>query len=315
LARNSSLADAMLALQALGSYPIALAGTKAQKRQYLPRIVAGSAIAAFALTEPQAGSDVLSMRTRALKRRGQWLLRGVKRFISNAGIADTYVVFAVTNPRQKATGISAFVVPADSPGLVLKEKTTLISPHPIGTIAFEDCPVSETQLLGHEGEGLRIAFATLDVLRCTVGAAALGLAQRALEEAIAYSQKRRQFGRPLAHFQGIQWKLADMATELEAARLLVYQAAWMNDHGREGFKEKASMAKLFATETAQKIVDQALQIHGGVGLISGTTVEQLYRDVRSLRIYEGTSEMQRLIIARSLIEKSDGRKVGKLPSL
>ena len=309
LARASSLADAMLALQALGSYPIVLAGSEAQKRRYLPPIVAGRAIAAFALTEPQAGSDVLSMQTRALRRRGRWLLRGVKRFISNAGIAQTYLVFAITNPNRKVNGISAFLVPAETPGLVVKEKTRLISPHPIGTIAFEDCSIPETQLVGKEGEGLKIAFATLDMLRCTVGAAAVGLAQRAFEEALYYSQKRHQFGRSLAHFQGIQWKLADMATELEAARLLVYQAAWMNDHGHEGFKEKASMAKLFATEAAQRIVDQALQIHGGVGLISGTPVEQLYRDVRALRIYEGSSEIQRLIIARSLVGRNGRRKV------
>lgn len=315
LARSSSLADAMLALQALGGYPIALAGSEAQKRRYLSPIARGRAIAAFALTEPQAGSDVLSLQTRALRRGGRWLLKGIKRFISNAGIADTYIVFAVTNPGRKTRGISAFLVPSGSPGLVVKERTRLISPHPIGTIAFENCSISESQLIGGEGEGLKIAFAALDLLRCTVGAAAVGLARRALEEALRYSRERRQFGRSLAQFQGTQWKLADMATELEAARLLVYQAAWMNDHGQEGFREKASMAKLFATEAAQRIVDQALQIHGGVGLISGTPVEELYRDVRALRIYEGSSEIQRLIIARSLVGDHGGRKVRRRSSL
>jgi len=309
LSYGSSMADAMFALQALGSYPVILAGSDSQKRRYLPSVVSGAAIAAFALTEPQAGSDVLSMQTRARKRRGRWVLSGFKRFISNAGIAHAYVVFAVTDPKRPSDGISAFLIPANSPGLLFKEKISLMSPHPIGSIAFEDCSISEEQLIGKEGEGLRIAFETLDILRCTVGAAAVGLARKALEEAVRYSQERRQFGRPLAHFQGIQWKLADMATELEAARLLVYHAAWMSDQRRAGFKEKASMAKLFATEAAQRIVDQSLQIHGGVGLISGTPVERLYRDIRALRIYEGTSEIQRIVIARSLMERNGPAKV------
>lgn len=304
LARGSSLADTMFAMQALGSYPITLAGTEQQKARYLPPIARGEAIAAFALTEPEAGSDISSVETRAVKRGKEYVLTGVKRFISNAGLAQTYVVFASNDPEKKAKGISAFVVEADTPGFVFKEKTRLLSPHPIGVIAFEQCPVSQTQLLGREGEGLKIALATLDTLRCTVGAAAVGLAQRALEEAIQYSQRRRQFGQALAEFQGIQFKLADMATELEASRLLVYEAAWINDHDHKGLKQKSSMAKLFATEAAQKIVDQALQIHGGVGVVAGTVVEELYRAVRALRIYEGTSEIQKLIIARSLLKKS-----------
>lgn len=302
LARGSALADTMFAMQALGSYPITIAGSEQQKSRYLPPIARGEAIAAFALTEPQAGSDISSMETRAVRRGTEYLLTGVKRFISNAGLAQTYVVFASTDPDKKTKGISAFVVQADAPGFVFKEKTPLISPHPIGVIAFEECRVPETQLLGTEGEGLKIALTTLDTLRCTVAAAALGLAQRALEEAIKYSQQRRQFGQALAEFQGTQFKLADMATELEASRLLVYQAAWVNDHGQKGLTQKSSMAKLYATEAAQRIVDQALQIHGGMGVVVGTPVEKLYRDVRALRIYEGTSEIQKIVIARSLLK-------------
>jgi len=304
LARGFSLADTMFAVQALGSYPITLAGSEQQKARYLPSIARGEAIAAFALTEPQAGSDISSIETRAVKRAGKYYLTGVKRFISNAGLAHTYVVFALTDPEKRAKGMSAFVVEGSAPGLVVKEKTSLLSPHPIGTISFEKCVVPEAQLLGKEGEGAKVALRTLDTLRCTVGAAAVGLAQRALEEAVQYSQRRHQFGQPLADFQGIQFKLADMATELEASRLLVYQAAWANDHADPSLPQKSSMAKLFATEAAQRIVDQALQIHGGMGVVVGSTVEQLYRDVRALRIYEGTSEIQKLIIARSLLKKA-----------
>lgn len=301
LARGSALADTMFAMQALGSYPITLAGNEAQKRRYLPKVASGEAIAAFAVTEPEAGSDVSSLKTQATRQGSQYRLSGIKRFISNAGIADQYVVFAATEPEKKAKGISAFIVDASAPGLVVKEKTALLSPHPIGVIAFENCLVSDTSLLGNEGEGLALALRTLDTLRCTVAAAALGLAQRALEEAIRYSRGRQQFGRPIAQFQSIQFKLAEMATELEAARLLVYQAAWANDTGSAELKQKASMAKLYATEAAQRIIDQALQIHGGVGLIAGNIAERLYRDIRALRIYEGTSEIQKLVIARELI--------------
>jgi acyl-CoA dehydrogenase len=302
LARGSALADAMFAMQALGSYPITLAGNEAQKRRYLPKVASGEAIAAFAVTEPEAGSDVSSLKTQATRQGAQYCLAGIKRFISNAGIADQYVVFAATEPEKKAKGISAFIVDTGVPGLVVKEKTPLLSPHPIGVIAFENCLVSSAALLGSEGEGLALALRTLDTLRCTVAAAALGLAQRALEEAIRYSRGRQQFGRPIAQFQGIQFKLAEMATELEAARLLVYQAAWANDTGSADLKQKASMAKLYATEAAQRVIDQALQIHGGVGLVTGNITERLYRDIRALRIYEGTSEIQKLVIARELIK-------------
>lgn len=308
LARGSALADAMFAMQALGSYPITLAGDEAQKRRYLPKVASGEAIAAFAITEPEAGSDVASLQCQATRRGTQYSLVGTKRFISNAGIADQYVVFAATEPEKKAKGISAFIVDADVPGLVVKEKTALLSPHPIGVIAFENCLISDASLLGNEGGGLALALRTLDTLRCTVAAAALGLAQRALEEAIRYSRARQQFGRPIAQFQGTQFKLADMATELEAARLLVYQAAWANDTGSSELKQKASMAKLYATEAAQRIIDQALQVHGGVGLVAGNIMERLYRDIRALRIYEGTSEIQKLVIARELIKQATEKR-------
>ena len=305
LARASALADTMFAMQALGSYPITLAGTEEQKKGYLPAIARGDAIAAFALTEPQAGSDATALATQAIKRGNEYFLSGVKRFISNAGLARTYVVFALTDPGRPKTGTSAFIVEGDRPGLTLREKTPLLSPHPIGTIAFEECRVPVKNLLGEEGVGLKIALQTLDVLRCTVAAAAAGMAQRALEEALRYSQSRRQFGRELSWFQATQFKLAEMATELEASRLLVYQAAWLNDMGKQNLKQKSSMAKLYATEAAQRIVDQALQIHGGMGVVAGTPVERLYRDVRALRIYEGTSEIQKIVIARTLLNAKE----------
>jgi acyl-CoA dehydrogenase len=302
LARGSALADAMFAMQALGSYPITLFGTEEQKQRYLPPVAEGTRIAAFALTEPEAGSDISALQTQAARRGKEYWLTGTKRFISNAGIADSYVVFASTAPEKKGKGISAFIVDASTPGLIVKERTQVISPHPIGVIAFEECVISENSLLGNEGDGLKIALGTLDVLRCTVAAAALGFAQRAMEEAVDYARKRRQFDRPLMDFQGTQFKLADMATDLEAARLLVYQAACAHDSGGADAKLKSSMAKLFATEAAQRIVDQALQLHGGMGVVVGSMVERLYRDVRALRIYEGTSEIQKIVIARELLK-------------
>jgi acyl-CoA dehydrogenase len=303
LARGSALADTVFSVQALGSYPIAIAGSDEQKSSYLPPIARGKVVAAFALTEPEAGSDVASLKTTAVKKGRHYFLSGTKSMISNAGIADIYVVFASTDTAKGNQGISAFVVEGPTAGLILKDKIRLLSPHPVGTISFEECRIPEANLLGTEGEGLKIALQTLDVLRCTVGAAAVGLAQRAFEEAIRYSQKRQQFGRPLADFQGIQFKLAEMATELEASRLLVYQSAWMHDQGTREIKQKSSMAKLFATEAAQRIVDHALQIYGGRGLVAGSITERLYRDVRSLRIYEGTSEIQKLIISRTLLKE------------
>ena len=304
LAWGSALADVMFGVKALGTSPIALAGSEEQQRHYLPPLAKGERLAAFALTEPNAGSDVSTIGTRALRDTNGYRLNGVKHFISNAGIAHTYVVFASTQPEAKAKGLSAFIVESDSAGFTVKETTPLLSPHPIGFLAFDDCFVPQHRRLGGEGEGWKIAQRTLDTLRCTVGAAAVGFARRALEEAITYSRNRRQFGRALAEFQGIQFKLADMATELEAARLLVYQAASMKDHHHQEAPLKTSMAKLFASEAAQRIVDQSLQIHGGNGVVVGNILERLYCDVRALRIYEGTSEIQRLIIAKHLLRKA-----------
>ena len=303
LASHSALADVMFGVQALGSYPIVIAGTAEQKQRYLPPLATAENIAAFALTEPEAGSDAAAIRTRATKVSGGYRLDGSKCFISNAGIAHTYVVFASTEPNVGAKGISAFIVQADAPGFSVKEKTRLLSPHPIGVLSFDNCFVAQQQMLGTDGEGLSIAFRTLDTLRSTVGAAAVGFARRALSEALAYSQSRRQFGRPIGDFQGIQFKLADMAADLEAARLLVYQAAWAHDMRDPELPLKSSIAKLFATEAAQRIVDQALQIHGGNGVVAGHIMERLYRDVRALRIYEGSSEIQKLVIAKSLMHK------------
>jgi acyl-CoA dehydrogenase len=303
LASHSALADVMFGVQALGSYPIVIAGTEEQKKKYLPPLATAENIAAFALTEPEAGSDAAAISTRATKVSGGYRLDGSKCFISNAGIAHTYVVFASTEPSAKSKGISAFIMAADSPGFTVKEKTRLLSPHPIGVLSFDNCFVPQQQMLGTDGDGLRIAFRTLDTLRCTVGAAAVGFARRALAEAIAYSQSRRQFGRAIGEFQGIQFKLAEMAVDLEAARLLVYQAAWTRDRGEPDLAFKSSIAKLFATEAAQRIVDQALQIHGGNGVVAGHIMERLYRDVRALRIYEGSSEIQKLVIAKTLMHK------------
>jgi acyl-CoA dehydrogenase len=302
LAYFAALADVMFGVQALASQPIVMAGTQEQKKKYLPSLARAETIGAFALTEPEAGSDASAISLRAKKVSGGYSLTGTKRFISNAGIAQTYIVFGSTDPSAKAKGISAFVVEADSAGFNVKEKTRLLSPHPIGALGFDDCFVPQDQLLGTEGSGLKIALQTLNILRCTVGASAVGFARRALGEAIAYSRSRQQFGRAIAEFQGIQFKLAEMAADLEASRLLVYQAAGSHDRKEADSPFKSSIAKLFATEAAQRIVDQALQIHGGIGVVAGHIMERLYRDVRALRIYEGTSEIQKLSIARELLK-------------
>lgn len=301
LAYFAALADVMFGVQALASQPIVIAGTEAQKKKYLPPLARAETIGAFALTEPEAGSDASAISLRAKKVTAGYSLTGSKRFISNAGIAQTYIVFASTDPSVKTKGISAFIVEADSAGFTVTEKTRLLSPHPIGVLGFDDCFVPQDGLLGTEGSGLKIALQTLDILRCTVGASAVGFARRALAEAIAYARGRHQFGRAIAEFQGIQFKLAEIAAELEASRLLVYQAAAAHDRKEPDSGIKSSIAKLFATEAAQRIVDQALQIHGGIGVVAGHIMERLYRDVRALRIYEGTSEIQKLLIARELL--------------
>jgi acyl-CoA dehydrogenase len=301
LSYESSLADLMFAMQGLGSFPVSLAGAAELKQRLLPRVRSGEAIAAFAITEPDAGSDVGAIQTTARRDGETYVIDGVKTFISNAGLADFYSVFAKTDPTKGSKGISAFVVERDTPGFRFEEKIELISPHPIGRISFSECRVPATNLLGDEGQGFKIAMTTLDTFRATVGAAACGLAWRALDEAISYAKRRVQFGKPIAEYQATQMKLAEMATELDAARLLVYRAAWKKDSGADRITLEAAMAKLFATEAAQRIIDAAVQIHGGAGVVRGSVVEHLYRDVRALRIYEGTSEIQKLVIAGQLL--------------
>lgn len=301
LAWASPLADAVFALQALGSMPVQLAGTTSVKERWLAAVAGGRAMAAFAMTELEAGSDVGGLSTRATRKGDEYVLSGAKTLISNAGIADFYTVFATTDPAKAGKGISCFLVPATTPGLRFVRPLEISTPHPLGEIAFEECHIPMECRLGEEGGGLRLGLATLDRLRPTVGAAACGLAQRALDEALVHASARRQFGRPLAEFELIQEKLARMATDLVAARLLVYRAAWERDQGKERTTLEAAMAKAFATEAAQRIVDDAVQILGGRGVLADHPVDRLYRAVRALRIYEGTTEIQQLIIAGELL--------------
>ncbi|MDO8691277.1 MAG: acyl-CoA dehydrogenase family protein [Dehalococcoidia bacterium] len=302
LTRVSSLADSMFAMQGLGSYPITLAGSPEVKARFLPPVGRGGSIAAFALTEVQAGSDVAGMETHAERRGNDYVVNGSKRFISNAGVAGVYTVFAKTDPQKGAKGISAFAMDGRNPGFHIVEKMRMSAPHPIAEVAFRDCRIPSDQLLGAEGEGFKIAMQTLDLFRVTVGAAALGFAQRALEEGLKFSKGRHAFGHNLSDFQLIRAKIANMATELMAARLLVYQAAWLLDRGTGRTSLESSMAKYFATEMAQRAVDQSQQIHGGLGVTVGSVVERLYREVRGLRLYEGTSEIQQIVIAGQLIK-------------
>ncbi len=305
LARTCAAAEELFAIQGLGSYPILLAGTEAQRERWLPALARGETVPAFALTEPDAGSDAAALQTRAELRDGQWVLAGAKRFISNAPEASLYVVFARTGSAPGPTGLSAFVVPKGAPGLSGTPMHTL-APHVIGELVFDDCRIPADHRLGAEGDGWRIAMGTLDVFRASVGAQAVGLGQAALDLALAHARRRTQFGQPIAQFQAIQAKLADMATELRAARLLVYSAARLRDSGAARVTLESAMAKLFATEAAQRAVDHAVQIHGGAGLLRGSPIERLYREVRAPRIYEGTSEIQRLIIARQLLREDEG---------
>ncbi|HEY0544814.1 MAG TPA: acyl-CoA dehydrogenase family protein [Pyrinomonadaceae bacterium] len=310
LSYSSSLADLAFVMQGLGTYAISLAAPEHVRDFWLERAATGKAIAAFALTEPDAGSDVASLKTAARRVRDDetggefYVIDGRKRFISNAGLADFYTVFARTGTRDDGRAeISAFVVGARMQGFRVSERTEMIAPHPIGEIEFESCRVPAEDMIGNAGDGLRLALQTLDTFRASVGAAACGMAGRALDESIAYAKTRVQFGRTLAGHQLIQEKLADMATELDAARLLVYRAAYLKDAGVERVTREASQAKLYATEAAGRIIDAAVQIHGGAGLVRGQIVERLYRDVRALRIYEGTSEIQKLVIASQLLKE------------
>lgn len=310
LASVSPLADSVFALQCLGSMPITLAGSDEQQRRYLPGVAAGERMAAFAMTELEAGSDVAAIATRA-RRDGDgrpegaqtqhYVLDGGKAFITNAGVADYYVVFASTDPQAGTRGLTCFLVEATAPGVRFVRPQVLSEPHPLGEIAFEGCRLPIASRLGEEGDGFKIGMRTLDRLRPTVAAAACGMAERALSEALAHVTARRQFGRPLADFQLTQQKLARMATDLAAARLLTYRAAWEADGGAERVTLEAAMAKSFATEAAQRIVDDAVQLLGGRGVLRDSPVDRLYRAVRALRIYEGTTEVQHLVIARQLV--------------
>jgi acyl-CoA dehydrogenase len=302
LARHVGLADFAFAMQGLGSGAITLFGTAQQKKKYLPRVASGEAIAAFALSELNAGSDVAAMQCDAKRDGDGYILNGDKTWISNGGIADFYVVFARTGEAEGSRGVSAFVVDSGAPGFKIGERVEVIAPHPLARLVFENCHVPGTQLLGEAGRGFKVAMATLDVFRTSVAAAALGFARRALAEALSRSTSRKMFGQTLADFQLTQAKLAAMATEIDAAALLTYRAAWQRDQGQSVTVE-AAMAKWTATETAQRVIDSSVQIFGALGVVSGSVVEHLYREIRPLRIYEGATEVQQLIIARGIIKK------------
>jgi acyl-CoA dehydrogenase len=301
LAYVSPLADALFAVQGLGAHPVALAGSAAQRAEILPRVAAGECVMGFALTEPEAGSDVAALATRARQDGDGWVLDGVKTLISSVGVATHYLVFATVDPARGSRGITAFLVPADAPGLATRPLPLAIE-HPIGELEFTGCRLGADALVGDPGAGFALAMTTLDTFRVSVGAAAVGMARCALDAALAHVASRRQFGAALAEQPTVQNYLADMATELDAARLLVWRAAWQCDRaaGSRPARTAVAMAKLYATEAAQRIIDTALQLHGGRGVVLGQVVENLYRAIRPLRIYEGTSEIQRLIIGRAL---------------
>lgn len=309
LAEYDGLADFAFAMQGLGSGAISIAGSDTLKTRYLPNVATGRAIAAFVLSEPEAGSDVAAMQCSARRDGDHYVLDGAKTWISNGGIADFYCVFARTTPGQKradgttgAHGITAFVVDADAPGFEIAERIDVIAPHPLATLRFRNCRVAEAQRIGAEGEGFKIAMRTLDVFRTSVAAAALGFARRALREGLTHARQRSMFGKTLADLQLTQAALADMATDIDAAALLIYRAAWLRDHGEPVTKE-AAMAKLAATEGAQRVIDRAVQMFGGRGVRHGEVVERLYREIRALRIYEGATEVQQLIIGRELLKE------------
>ncbi len=306
LARHDGLADFSFAMQGLGAGPISLFGNAAQRAAWLPRTRAGTAIAAFALTEPASGSDVANIATNARRDGDGYVIDGEKTWISNGGIADLYVVFARTGEAAGARGLSAFIVEGDNPGLAIAERIAVIAPHPLARLRFENCRVPADALIGKPGEGFKIAMATLDVFRTTVGAAALGFARRALAETTKRLTERKLFGAPMAELQMVQGHLADMALEIDAAALLVYRAAWTKDSGVARITREAAMAKLYATEAAQRVIDAAVQMHGGDGVRSGHPVETLYREIRALRIYEGASDVQKIIIARAVLSEISG---------
>lgn len=302
LGRHDGLADFVYAMQGLGTGAITLYGTPEQKSRFLPPVRSGEALAAFALSEPDAGSDVAAMSTTATRTANGWRLDGVKTWISNGGIASHYIVFARTGEAPGTRGISAFIVPADTPGLSIAERIEVIAPHPLATLVFDTCLLPEDALMGAAGQGFKVAMSTLDIFRPTVGAAALGLARRALDEATGRARSRMMFGKPLGEMPVIQSKLADMATDIDAAALLVYRAAWARDSsGGARITREAAMAKMVATESAQKVIDEAVQIFGGLGVKHGHIAERLYREIRALRIYEGATEVQKMIIGREVL--------------
>ena len=304
LAAHSGLADFAFAMQGLGAGPISLFGSPEQRAVWLPKTRKGEAIAAFALSEPASGSDVANIATTARRDGGDFVLDGEKTWISNGGIADLYIVFVRTGEAPGARGLSAFIVAGDNPGLHIAERLHVIAPHPLARLRFESCRVPASAMVGRPGEGFKIAMATLDVFRTTVAAAALGFARRALAETLNRASKRELFGAPMADLQMVQGHLADMALEIDAAALLVYRAAWVKDMGAARVTKEAAMAKFYATEAAQRVIDAAVQLHGGDGVRAGHPVETLYREIRALRIYEGASDVQKVVIARSLLSEA-----------
>lgn len=305
------MADFSFVMQGLGSGPISLFGSEVMRRKYLPDVASGRRIAAFALSEVDSGSDVAAMKTNARLDGEHYILNGAKTLISNGGLADQYVVFCRTEDSPGARGLSALVVEANTPGLEVTDRFNVIAPHPLGRLEFKDCRVPASNLLGEPGDGFKIAMSSLDVFRSTVGAAALGFARRANTEAIAQARQRISFGKPIADYQLIQEKLADAALKIDAAALLVYRSAWTKDTQGGRVTREAAMAKLYATEMAQEVIDQAVQISGGMGVVVGSTVERLYREIRGLRIYEGTSEIQKLIIAGEALSVVEGEEAMK----
>jgi len=302
LAYHDGLADFSVAMQGLGTGAISLFGTEAQKAEYLPKTRSGTAISAFALTEPQSGSDVANSTMTATRDGDEYVLNGEKTWISNGGIADVYTLFARTGEAPGARGLSAFILPAGLPGFEIAERQQTIAPHPLATLQFTDCRIPAKSMIGEPGQGFKIAMSVLDVFRSTVAAAALGFARRALDEATARVKARHVQGAPLADLQMVQGHIADMALKIDAAALLVYRAAWAKDMGAPRVTREAAMAKLFSTEEAQKVIDSAVQLFGGDGVRSGMMVEKLYREIRALRIYEGASDVQRVVIAREALK-------------
>ena len=306
LAYHDGLADFAFAMQGLGSGAISLFGSEEQKQEWLPKTRFGKAISAFALTEPQSGSDVANSTMTAKRDGNHFVLNGEKTWISNGGIADLYTVFARTGEAPGAKGLSAFIVTPEIQGFNVIERLETIAPHPLARLEFSDCKIPATAMIGQPGEGFKIAMSVLDIFRSSVGAAALGFARRALDAALARVETREIQGSKLSNMQMIQGHIADMATSIDTSALLVYRAAWAKDQGQERITREAAMAKFYATEEAQKVIDQALQIHGGDGVKSGVLVEKLYREIRALRIYEGASDVQKIIMARQVLAEKIG---------